>query len=364
MEDDPLKRLDDDLNERLDKIGSNLDEQLQRLGGIISETTKGVPAAPGERPAPTGGPGARSPRGSPARQAPGSPRPGAAPSGSAPHLRDPGAAVRALVLTEADVRQQWEVIRNSTHVSGNPLYAARANDLNLCYDEGDPGFNAYATDHPTRLSSGRTVEPPAIVFLGGFAAAAQVAAFGFAADQLTPDDSRVRVIEAFRAVRQVLGENGGAAPFEAASDAIAEIVPAKLLDDDRLHEPAKTCWASICLGILAHEAGHICYGHTLREERYQPNDVTRNQERDADSFASSVIAGLPHRRDYMIGRIVGGLLMAWCDRHGKDDRSRTHPFSCERLIDACKENAQALKDLGLTVEDVKALLPPDHDSHG
>jgi hypothetical protein len=86
----------------------------------------------------------------------------------------------------------------------------------------------------------------------------------------------------------------------------------------------------IALAVVAHELGHFAYGHLGGSTPSQ--EVNRNAERDADSFAASVLATLPNPDRTLIGAALVWAVAAQRDRQsGIDGLEATHPRSTSRL---------------------------------
>ena len=112
--------------------------------------------------------------------------------------------------------------------------------------------------------------------------------------------------------------------------------------------------------VIAHEAGHIALGHTLGPTLSY--DMSRNQEREADSFASSCLSTSPFRDKLFLGQVFATVILAWMDHAAALDEVSTHPSSHDRFLSALRSNKEAAEDAaeqyGLTTAELQGFLPP------
>jgi hypothetical protein len=109
------------------------------------------------------------------------------------------------------------------------------------------------------------------------------------------------------------------------------------------------------LNVVAHELGHICLGHTLGVK--QNYEISRNQEREADSFAASVTASSPFS-DYIVsGGIFWWVIMTWAAESAGLQAETSHPHARERLMDYIRANKAQAEEIGITQETIQAYLP-------
>jgi hypothetical protein len=159
----------------------------------------------------------------------------------------------------------------------------------------------------------------------------------------------------------VLVRTGGMFDVDASLDIFRRTVVAKMpRPDERFVSLARSLSASMEMFVVGHEAGHIAYGHTLGQQHNY--DVSRNQERDADSFASSALSTSPFREYLFLGQVFVTLIFAWVDHAGRSRNPTTHPLGRERFLNAMASNSEAAKEaaeqFGLTRERLEELLPP------
>jgi len=115
----------------------------------------------------------------------------------------------------------------------------------------------------------------------------------------------------------------------------------------------KSYAAGSILATIAHEQGHICLSHTLRGPI--DDDVSRNDERQAELFSCSVSATTPFAGHIVLSSLFVNVLFAWM--MGNDEIATTHPHSRERVFNTVNSNERILKNLGITKNNIEDFLP-------
>lgn len=105
------------------------------------------------------------------------------------------------------------------------------------------------------------------------------------------------------------------------------------------------------IGVLAHEFGHLALGHC--NGMYLSDEVNRNREREADSFASSVVSLSEYRNVIGIGTIIWELAMTVWQKVCRATAT-THPLSAERLVDFIRANPSTAREIGF--DQIRELL--------
>lgn len=99
---------------------------------------------------------------------------------------------------------------------------------------------------------------------------------------------------------------------------------------------------------IAHELGHICLDHVLSPGYGSvPLDISRNQEREADSFASSLVASSIFKEHLFESHMRCCVAWAIIEKVGGRVEPTTHPLSLERLRNAIRNNYELAKNMGL-----------------
>jgi hypothetical protein len=211
-------------------------------------------------------------------------------------------------VSHEDIHQAAQLVFFSRHVRTNALYRERAATTSVIYVQEDASVNAFATD---RAIPSLAVEPPMICIFGGLAEAINLAALSLGLSGVGGQYGENRFLsEMFQSIGRAIVESAGMLPPEMAT-AIRNPLLGNIesYERDRVGRKARSFQAAMILTVIAHELGHICLGHTLGVSTN--NEVSRNQEREADSFAASVTASSPFS-DYIVsGGIFWWVIMTW-----------------------------------------------------
>jgi hypothetical protein len=109
--------------------------------------------------------------------------------------------------------------------------------------------------------------------------------------------------------------------------------------------------------VLAHEVGHLVYGHV--DGPTSLFEVSRNAEREADSFAASALLTMPHPERALLGSVLFWSCVIHQSRLAGPERAVTHPLSTERLDAMIHSMPSAMRTLeavhALSVADLRAL---------
>ena len=241
------------------------------------------------------------------------------------------ARIRAYVTpSETEVRQMFDFVAGAPHIRENALYANIMSKVSFAYSNNVDTVNSYAT-------------PSAVLcVLGGDARFSRLVGLAVAAYKNSDGGAPERLVKSLTAADcSRLGEKG-----------FVELVcKAKLVDvfaDEEALSTARGVSAGYLAFTIAHEAGHLSMAHVLSPGYgSKPLDISRNQEREADSFASSVIASSPFGEYVFIGRLFELYARASCE---KNRRETTHPLSIERLQNLIKANPALASSLGICGE--------------
>lgn len=226
--------------------------------------------------------------------------------------------------------QRWFIqVRTSPHVLHNAQYLNVAKELDFFYAEDDSTVNAQAGIN--KKSGKRFVR-----LCGGAVRFARLASLAVAAQQLRKDDSCARFLRTFRL------EDCGKMDDERVVELIkgAELLEAVASVEVISH--AKMISAGMLMGVLAHEVGHQALNHTLGKA--QNLVISRNQEREADLFASSITAASDFGEHILEGMLVWWYALAL--HESKNGESTTHPLSIERYNNIIRSHESLARTLG------------------
>jgi len=257
--------------------------------------------------------------------------------------------------SEESVRQTASFVFANPHVQTNVMYQQRAEQTSFVYLHEEPVFNAFATDHQI---SEIGASPPMIILFGGIVHAIRIASLGLGSRKLNDNDqSRKKLIEIIRWVGAKIFENRGQFDESDFHEALDQF--GFSFENTELTRKARSYSAAICMGIIAHELGHIALGHTLKTTSDQNYEILRNQEREADSFSSSIASASPFS-DYIVeGGIFWWALMAWTNNLNifPFEGESTHPNSRERLMDYIRANKDQASAVGIDEETILECIP-------
>jgi hypothetical protein len=249
------------------------------------------------------------------------------------------------VGTDSELNQICAYVLNAPHVTGNAHYLKVAQQTRFVSERDDPTVNAYATH-------GRSGKQPEIRLLGGAVTFARLCG---ALRAVSGDGGRHKLNAMWPVVGRTVLEGQGKLPPAKASEVLTKLDGQVLWQDEALMRRAVAHSAGMIAGIIAHELGHLALGHTLG--RAANLEVSRNQEREADSFASSVISTSVFSDPLVEGMLLWELAWTWTQHLVGEEVATTHPVSRERLLDFIRANETVAASLGLTLETVEELLP-------
>ena len=249
------------------------------------------------------------------------------------------AVVQYFQPSEAELAQLFEYVRSAANVKENLQYAGIMKDVRFFYLADNDTVNAYAS--LKKLNKDKDELYRVILLLGGAVRFSKVASLAVAAHLSGDKQAPIRLVRALGGVN--LGK------FDL--DAVVRVVNAAelgaALSDEKVRAQAKSVSAGMILGILAHEAGHHALGHTLNTSEKVNLDISRNQEREADSFASSVIASSPFGEYILAGTLFWHFALA--SQQG-DAVATTHPLSKERFENFVRANAELAASMGISLD--------------
>ena len=259
-----------------------------------------------------------------------------------------------LITTETDIIQIAQFVFYSKHVQSNQLYRLRAEQTSLVFLGENPIVNAFATDHAI---PDLNVEPPFICIFGGLVNATKISSLALSYFRTErSDEARKILVDIIRGVGNSIIENNGLFHNESVHQIFNQYKqyfyhhnPAEI------QGLAKSFTAAMNLSVIAHELGHIALGHTLGDR--SNDEISRNQEREADSFASSVASSSPFSDHIVAGGIFWWVILSWVDAISGRIEVTTHPFSRDRLLDYIRANIDQAKLLGIDETSINDFLP-------
>jgi len=259
-----------------------------------------------------------------------------------------------LVTGKEDVLQIGGFVFHSPHVQTNALYRQRAGETSLVFLADEPTVNAFATDH---RHPGLDIEPPFIVLFGGLANAGRLASLALACNQVGGQaNSRARLQRTIRRVGEAIVSGSGRLDREQTNTIFEECGLAEPTANSEILRRAYSYSAAVHLTVIAHELGHIALGHTLGMKKV-PEEISRNQEREADSFAASVTLASPFSDYTVAGGIFWWIILTWAAAAAGTPGATSHPHARERLMDYIRANHDQAVALGFDEKSILSFLP-------
>ena len=241
--------------------------------------------------------------------------------------------------SEAELAQLFEYVRSAANVKENLQYANIMKDVRFFYLADNDTMNAYAS--LKQLNKDKDELYRVIVLLGGAVRFSKVASLAVAAHLSGDKQAPMRLVQALN------GSDFGKFDLNTVVRLVNAAELGGALANETVQAKAKSVTAGMILGILAHEAGHHALGHTLNTSEKVNLDISRNQEREADSFASSVIASSPFGEYILAGTLFWHFALA--SQQG-DAVATTHPLSKERFENFVRANAELAASMGISLD--------------
>jgi hypothetical protein len=282
----------------------------------------------------------------------------------------------AIKCSTTELSVLFDYAKQGYLISGNPYYSSKMNATSLEVDnatwQGRFLINAFACEFDIVLAPGASepaipssevpaglqqVTGPCIVINDFLLMSASVAAVFLCSAMPASNVSKERLYDLSKAL-----EFDFTAHDRHSIERFNHCVHrAELLCTDRaLVKSAIRVQNGMITHVIAHEMGHLCLGHTCSLVRVE-DEVSRNMEREADSFAASILHTLDNRAYHFVGQILFDLMMTW-QHHGIAPQTPTsHPCSRDRFHAAFVSNPTAASEaealFGMSQDDWIALLP-------
>ena len=272
---------------------------------------------------------------------------GVAPDGGR-HVQDGVAKVSAeqvkayLTPSESEVEHLYRMVVTAPFVAENLQYRERLNDIPFVY---------IATNDIVNASSGRRVVEKDgekglafhTVFFGGAARYARLVGLAAALQDAGHKDMLKKFVAAMP--RRFCG----ICDEESCEKFIVANGLDEALADEKVRLRAMSYSSGTIISVLAHECGHHALGHLLGFPDKQNLEIDKNQEREADSFASSVISASPFGEFIFAGTLFWHYAVAM-QSEGDSDAKRDHPLSRERFENFVRANRDKAAAMGITLD--------------
>ena len=266
-----------------------------------------------------------------------------------------------LAASEDDMRQLYMQVAISKVVTGNDDYLSRLRKVAFEYEPDDNAVNAYSADllrllRAAAVESGDEaalkkieqtadeMDPRYLVHLqGGAVRYSRLVCLAAAAEAAGGREGTLRAT-----VRNLPLELCIHCGEDECLRFLRERGLLEALADPEIRTSARMLSEGMIVGILAHECGHVLLGHTSSSADEDNLEVSRNQEREADSFAASVSSS----GTASVGNVQfqGQILFHYAlaqQTDGLDDGRGSHPQSAERVDNFIRADPDRAKMYGL-----------------
>jgi len=256
------------------------------------------------------------------------------------------------------VKQMAAMVINSPYVQDNDQYRSIAESVNLIVMNNVPLVNAFACNESPRGYG--HILPPVMVMCDGACVVTKLVSLVLGIIQ-PGQHERIKslLLPVVKDIGEIIEENEGLFTEDDACDICNDYDIWSYMDEEARRR-ANSYGASMMLAVLAHELGHIVYGHIHGKmaNECEPDDlaVSRNQEREADSFASSIISRSPFRDYLVLGGIFWWVVLTWASDANKDIET-THPHPDERVMNFIREHRSQAAALGIDESTIIEFLP-------
>lgn len=244
---------------------------------------------------------------------------------------------------ESEMEQIYQFIVTSPHIRDNELYAAAMEGVPLLYQEDENEVNAVARRQQVETEEG-TAEAWSILLYGGLVRYSRLLGLA-AAEEKRREGTLQRTVDDMP--RSLLGnatlENTAAF---AAREGLAEAV-----SDETTRRFAKDFSSGMIMGVLAHETGHHALGHLMGTGKPADEGIQRDQELQADLFASSITKASPIGNETMlVGQLLFHYAMAMQTGEEEGDRNTgDHPLSRWRFETFVRQNEELAASVGIVL---------------
>ena len=247
-----------------------------------------------------------------------------------------------LTPSEAEMIQMYGYVVQAPFVIENLQYRDRIGNADFAYVATNDVVNAFAGRRIVEQDGKKSLAFHT-VFLGGAARYARMVGLAAAAQ----DAGNNGLLQKFIAnippyMCAECGEKNAMAYLRRSG-------VADFLSDAAVRQRAISYSSGTIVSALAHESGHHALGHLLSTSEKTNLEIDRNQEREADSFASSVISASPFGEYIFAGTLFWHYALAVQSDSG-DDLNRNHPLSRERFENFVRANAEKAAAMGIAIK--------------
>ena len=247
-----------------------------------------------------------------------------------------------LTPSDAEMEQLYRYVVSAPFVAENLQYSDRLKEIPFIYVATNDVVNAAAGRRLVKRD-GKEVLAFHTVFFGGAARYARLVGLAAALQDAGHKDMLKKFVDAMPPRFCARCAEDDCVAF------IAKNGLAPAVADEGIRQKAISYSSGTIVSVLAHESGHHALGHLLSFPEKANLEINRNQEREADSFASSVISASPFGEYIFAGTLFWHYAVAM---QGDDDTdaASNHPLSRERFENFVRANADKAAAMGITLK--------------
>jgi len=247
-----------------------------------------------------------------------------------------------LTPSAAEMDQLYSYVVNAPFVAENLQYRNRLKDIPFIYIATNDTVNAAAGRRVVESEEGKGLAFNT-VFFGGAARYARLVGLAAALQDAGHKDMLKKFVAAMPRSFCARCKTEDCVRF------VAENGLCEAIADEKIRQKAMSYSSGTIVSVLAHECGHHALGHLLAFPEKQNLEIDRNQEREADSFASSVISASPFGEYIFAGTLFWHYAMAM-QADGDSDAANSHPLSKERFENFVRANSEKAAAMGITLK--------------
>lgn len=244
--------------------------------------------------------------------------------------------------SEAEVEQLYRLVVAAPFVVENSQYRDRLKDIPFVYIATNDIVNAFAECRAVEKDGEKGFACHTVLF-GGAARYARLVGLAAALQDAGHKDMLKKFVAAMP--RRFCGKCD--------EESCEKFIVANGLDeaiaDAKIRLRAISYSSGTIISVLAHECGHHAFGHLQRSPAKPNLEIDRNQEREADSFASSVISASPFGEFIFAGTLFWHYAVAM-QSDEESDVKRNHPLSMERFENFVRSNTEKAAAMGITLD--------------
>ena len=247
-----------------------------------------------------------------------------------------------LTPSDAEMSQLYHYIVTAPFVAENLQYRDRLKKIPFVYIATNDTVNAFAGRRIVEKDDEKSLAFHTVCF-GGAARYARLVGLAAALQDAGHKDMLPKFVAAMPRRFCARCSEEDCVAF------IAENGLAPAIADEKVRQRAISYSSGTIVSVLAHECGHHALGHLLAFKEKKNLEIDRNQEREADSFASSVISASPFGEYIFAGTLFWHYAVAM-QSDGASDVASNHPLSRERFENFVRANAEKAAAIGITLK--------------